>query len=86
MSRWFKYLLLAVALMSGAVEARAKDVSSWTRYSIGRDNLGSITDTISADGLAVARYSYDPLYGRVLAPDPFVQAPDISQNFNLMCQ
>ena len=25
---------------------------------------------------------YDPLYGRFLSPDPFVQTPDFSQNFN----
>ena len=25
---------------------------------------------------------YDPLYGRFLSPDPYVQAPDFSQNFN----
>jgi RHS repeat-associated protein len=25
---------------------------------------------------------YDPLLGRFLSPDPFVQMPDFSQNFN----
>ena len=25
---------------------------------------------------------YDPALGRFLAPDPFVQMPDLSQNFN----
>jgi hypothetical protein len=25
---------------------------------------------------------YDPVLGRFLSPDPFVQAPDFSQNFN----
>ncbi|MBP5373546.1 MAG: hypothetical protein J6Y31_01355 [Bacteroidales bacterium] len=112
---------------------RAWPDTAWTCYSIGRDNLGSITEIISDDGYDVAKYSYDPwgrrrnpqtqqcysnatlaqqmplllgrgftghehidelglinmnarlydpLYGRFLAPDPFVQAPDITQNFN----
>ena len=25
---------------------------------------------------------YDPLLGRFLSPDPYVQAPDFTQNFN----
>ena len=53
MSRWFKYLLLTGALMLGALEAGAKDVTAWTCYSIGRDNLGSITDIISDQGMYI---------------------------------
>ena len=25
---------------------------------------------------------YDPLVGRFLSPDPYIQAPDFTQNFN----
>ena len=53
MSRWFKYLLLAGALMLGAIEAWSKDVTAWTFYSIGRDNLGSITEIISDQGMYI---------------------------------
>ena len=39
--------------MLGALEAGAKDVTAWTCYSIGRDNLGSITDIISDQGMYI---------------------------------
>ena len=103
---------------------------TWTKYVIGRDYLGSITQLVTTDGTLVAEYSYDawgrmrnpatnevygassssttligrgycghehltyyglinmnarlydPVIGRFLSPDPYVQAPDFSQNFN----
>ena len=50
MFRWFKYLLALCILSFGMLEAGAVDVTAWTRYSIGRDNLGRVTDIISDDG------------------------------------
>ena len=57
--------------------------SSWVLYDIVRDWQGSITHLVDdSDGTIVAEYSYDPALGRFLSPDPYVQAPDFTQNFN----
>ena len=57
--------------------------SDWVLYDIVRDYQGSITHLVDdSDGTVVAEYSYDPALGRFLSPDPYVQAPDFSQNFN----
>ena len=57
--------------------------SDWVLYDIVRDYQGSITALVdNSDRTVVAEYSYDPALGRFLSPDPYVQAPDFSQNFN----
>ena len=43
--------------------------------------MGSITHIATGSGSLVQELSYDAL-GRFLSPDPYVQAPDFSQNFN----
>ena len=44
-------------------------------------NLFSIMPSVSKEGEANARL-YDPVLGRFLSPDPYVQAPDNTQNYN----
>ena len=91
--------------------------SGWTKYVLGRDYLGSITNIAETSGTSVERHNfdawgggtpsytlrrgwcghehltefglinmnarlYDPVLGRFLSPDPYVQAPDLPGNFN----
>gem|GEM_PF-4318717 len=57
------------------------DGNGWYCYNIGRDCLGSVTQIATENGSLVSEYSYDP-WGRLLSPDPYVQDPDFSQNYN----
>lgn len=91
--------------------------SGWTKYVIGRDYLGSITNIAETSGTSVERHNfdawgggtpsytlrrgwcghehltefglinmnarlYDPVLGRFLSPDPYIQTPDNPANFN----
>ena len=54
---------------------------AWTFYNIGRGYTGH--ERLKWFGLIYMNARlYDPVLGRFLSPDPFVQMPDFTQNFN----
>ena len=54
---------------------------AWTFYNIGRGYTGH--EHLTWFGLInMNARLYDPVLGRFLSPDPFVQMPDFTQNFN----
>ena len=58
-----------------------KEANVWKICYICRDYLGSITHIANADGSLKQELSYDA-WGRFFVPDPYIQNPLSSQNYN----
>ena len=72
MSRLYTYKITANYLEAASVSLNSRDVSGFT----GHEHLYAF-NLINMNGRM-----YDPITGRMLSPDNYIQAPDFSQSFN----
>jgi RHS repeat-associated protein len=76
MKSFLKIFLLILTIIATTGEAKASAVTINSQHATGHEHLDAFK-IINMNGRL-----YDPLIGRFFSPDPYVQLPEFSQNFN----